>query len=93
MNVDALGVWLATVTTTPAMEPLVELARTLAAELDSDEWTAPVADQYRQTLESLAGRLAEEGAGDGERAVVLKLSTPVGEQKEPKPRKSRAGTS
>ena len=72
-NLDALNAWL----DGQDLGPITELARTLAGEMDGDEWTAPVAKEYRETLEQIAGMLAEES--DGEAAVISLLSQ-VGDQ-------------
>ena len=76
-NLTALNAYLKTQTLTPAVRVLVELARTLARDLDDTEWSAPVAGEYRRTLDTIAAVLGEE---QDEHSDVLRLLSEVGNQ-------------
>ncbi len=76
-NRDMVDAWAAGFEPSPRAACLIRLAQTLADEMDSGEWTAPVARELRVTLDEIAVLLAGEGEDDGEAGLRLLMSTPV----------------
>lgn len=76
-NRAALDTWVATLTPSPRMEVLIRLAQSLADEMDTTEWTAPIAREHRMAIGELADLIAGEGEDDGEAGLRLVMSAEV----------------
>ncbi len=76
-NRDALDAWVATLDPSPRMLVLIRLAQSLADEMDSSEWTAPIAREHRVAIAELADLIAGEGEDDGEAGLRLVMSAEV----------------
>lgn len=76
-NRAALDMWVETLDPSPRMAVLIRLAQSLADEMDSADWTAPVAREHRIAIQELAELIAGEGEDDGQAGVLVALRTAV----------------
>ncbi len=76
-NRSMVDAWAAGFEPSPRAACLIRLAQTLADEMDTGEWTAPVARELRVTLQEVAVLLAGEGEDDGQADLRLLMSSAV----------------
>ena len=82
-NRETFDAWVATFApmASERLAVLIRLGRSLADEMDSGEWTAPIAREFRVTLDVLGAALREEDSDDGQDAFVVALRSAVGNGK------------